>query len=67
MHWHDEQASSTMWEDLDDFRSLCPDFQLDDELDLDGGRYVMCGRTYAKHKRARDVRRAEERATAVGG
>jgi hypothetical protein len=56
-----------MWEDLDDFRSRCPDFQLDDELDLDGGRDVMCGRTYAKHKRARDVNQAEERATAVGG
>jgi hypothetical protein len=47
-----------MWEDLDDFRSRCPDFQLDDELDLDGGRDVMCGR---------DVNQAEERATAVGG
>jgi transcriptional regulator GlxA family with amidase domain len=37
VHWRGEQASSATWEDLDDFRSRFPDFQLEDELDLEGG------------------------------
>ncbi|WVZ75167.1 LOW QUALITY PROTEIN: hypothetical protein U9M48_023250, partial [Paspalum notatum var. saurae] len=63
VHWRGEQAASATWEDLDDFRTRFPDFQLEDELDLEGGRDVMCGRTYARRRRARDVRRASERAT----
>lgn len=66
VHWRDEQASLATWEDLDDFRSRFPDFQLEDELASRGGD-VMCGRTYPRRRRARDVRRAEERATAAGG
>jgi hypothetical protein len=38
VHWRDEQASLAMWEDLDDFRSRFPDFQLEDELASRGGR-----------------------------
>jgi len=41
---------------------MYPAFQLEDELDLEGGRDVMWGRTYTRRRRARDVRRAEERA-----
>jgi hypothetical protein len=37
VHWRDEQASLAMWEDLDDFRSRFPDFQLEDELASRGG------------------------------
>jgi len=48
-----------MWEDVDAFTAKYPNFQLEDELLLDGGRDVMWGRTYAR--RARDVRRAAER------
>ena len=61
IHWRGEPAASASWEDLDDFRARFPDFQLEDELDLEGGRDVMCGRAYARRRRARDVRRAEER------
>jgi hypothetical protein len=59
VHWQGEPAESASWEDLDEFRSKYPDFQLEDELGLEGGRDVMWGRTY-RHRR--DVRRATERA-----
>jgi hypothetical protein len=60
VQWQGEPAASASWEDYDDFRAHFPDFQLEDELVYDGGRDVMCGRTYAR--RARDVRRGTERA-----
>jgi hypothetical protein len=59
VQWKDEPDTSATWEDLDDFRVRYPDFQLEDELDFDGGGDVMYGRTY---KRACDTRRAAERA-----
>jgi hypothetical protein len=59
VQWKDEPDTSATWEDLDDFRTKYPDFQLEDELDFDGGGDVMYGRTY---RRARDTRRAAERA-----
>jgi len=66
VHWRGEPASSATWEDLDDFRSKYPTFQLEDELDLEGGRDVMWGHTYARRRRARDIRRAAARASAAG-
>jgi hypothetical protein len=39
-----------------------PGLQLEDELPLDGRGDVMWGRTYTRRRRARDVRRATERA-----
>jgi hypothetical protein len=62
VQWRDEPATSATWEDLDDFKDRFPDFQLEDELDFDGGGDVMYGRTYGRRRRARDVRRAAERA-----
>jgi len=62
VHWKGETAASATWEDLDTFRARYPAFQLEDELALEGGRDVMWGRTYIRRKRARDVRRAAERA-----
>ena len=53
-------ASSAMWEDIDAFIAKYPDFQLKDELLLDGGRNVMWGCTYSRRQQARDVRRMEE-------
>ena len=67
VHWRGEPASSATWEDLDDFRQQYPTFQLEDELDLEGGRDVMWGRTYTRQRRARDIRRAAERAAAASG
>jgi hypothetical protein len=59
VHWRGEPTESASWEDLDEFYSKYPDFQLENELDLEGGRDVMWGRTY---RRRRDVRRTTERA-----
>jgi hypothetical protein len=42
VHWQGEPAESASWEDLDEFRSKYPDFQLEDELDLEGGE-MSCG------------------------
>jgi hypothetical protein len=60
VEWRDEPAASATWEDFDDFRARFPAFQLEDELDFEGGGDVMCGRSYARRRRARDIRRAAE-------
>jgi hypothetical protein len=62
IHWKGESAASSTWEDVDSFRTSHPAFQLEDELRLDGGGDVMWGRTYTRRRRARDIRRAAERA-----
>jgi hypothetical protein len=61
VEWRDEPAASATWEDFDDFRAQFPAFQLEDELDFEGGGDVMCGRSYARRRRARDICRAAER------
>jgi len=61
VEWQGEPPASATWEDLDDLRARFPSFQLEDELDFEAGRDVMCGRTYARRGRARDVCRAAER------
>jgi hypothetical protein len=48
---------SATWEDAEPFRVKYPEFQLEDELLLDGGRDAMVGHTYSRHRRARGVRR----------
>jgi hypothetical protein len=62
VRWRGEPATSATWEDFDDFKARFPAFQLEDELVFDEGRDVMYGRTYVRQRRARDVRRARERA-----
>jgi hypothetical protein len=62
IHWKGQSGASATWEDLDTFRDKYPDFQLEDELDIEGGRDVMWGLTYSRRRRAHDVRRAAERA-----
>ena len=58
VHWKGEPAATATWEDLDSFHDKYPSFQLEDALDVEGGRDVMCGRAYSRRRRARDIRRA---------
>jgi len=48
VQWEDQEAAAAAWVSLDDFRRLYPDFQLEDELLLQGGRDVMTGRVYQR-------------------
>ena len=66
IQWKGETAASATWEDVDAFLTKFPTFQLEDELPLEGGRDVMYGRQYVRRHRARDVRRAAERAARAG-
>jgi hypothetical protein len=40
--------SDATWELVDDFKARFPDFQLEDELFLEGGRDVMVGNVYQR-------------------
>lgn len=62
IQWKDQSPASATWEDVDSFVAKFPAFQLEDELPLEAGRDVMWGLTYSRRRRARDVRRAAERA-----
>jgi hypothetical protein len=63
VQWKGQSASSATWEAVEPFLSKFPSFQLEDELNLEGGRDVMWGHTYTRRRRARDIRRAAERAS----
>jgi hypothetical protein len=39
------------WEQLEEFRSHYPDFQLEDELFAQAGRDVMVGKTFGRRPR----------------
>jgi hypothetical protein len=43
VQWWGEPETSVTWEDLDKFRATYPDFQLKDELDLEGGERCHVG------------------------
>jgi hypothetical protein len=62
IQWKGASAASATWEEPAAFRAKYPSFQLEDELTLGGEGDVMFGRTYTRRRRARDVRRAQERA-----
>jgi hypothetical protein len=62
IQWQGASAASATWDDTAAFRAKYPAFQLEDELILGGEGDVMFGRTYTRRRRARDVRRAKERA-----
>jgi hypothetical protein len=62
IQWKDQSPASATWEDVDTFSAKFPTFQLEDELPLEERRDVMYGHTYARRRRARDVRRAAKRA-----
>jgi hypothetical protein len=63
VQWKGQTTAFATWEDVESFSATYPTFQLEDELLFDGGRDVMVGRTYTRRRRARDVRRARERAS----
>jgi hypothetical protein len=65
IQWKGTSPASATWEDMDTFTAKYPDFQLEDALALEEGGDVMWGRTYVRRRRARDVRRATERAQAA--
>lgn len=62
VQWKGASVASATWEDRDPLVAKYLGLQLEDELPLNGGRDVMCGKTYTRRRRARDVRRAAERA-----
>ena len=62
VHWRGKPPESATWEDLHTFHEQFPLFQLEDELLREEGRDAMWGTAYARRRRARDVRRAAERA-----
>lgn len=47
VEWKDKPAAEASWMCLDEFRALYPDFQLEDEVLLEGGKDVMRGCHYA--------------------
>jgi hypothetical protein len=55
-------VASATWEDFEDFRASFLAFQLEDELTFEDGRDVMYGKSYTRRGRARDIRRAADRA-----
>ena len=63
IRWKGQSTAGATWEDVADFRDKFPQFQLEDELIVEGGRDVMYGRTY---RRRRDARRAAERVAKAG-
>jgi hypothetical protein len=69
VRWCGEPAESASWEDLDEFRIKYPDFQLEDELGLEGGE-MSCGgaRTGAAVTCTAppNAQRAQEEATTSG-
>jgi hypothetical protein len=70
VQWKGQSSASATWEDVEPFCARYPAFQLGDELPLEEGRDVMSGRysrTYTRRRRARDVRRAAERALRTAG
>jgi hypothetical protein len=44
IHWKGQSAASATWEDVADFRDKFPQFQLEDELDVEGGEMSCTGK-----------------------
>jgi len=61
VQWADQAAANAAWVSLEDFKRLYPDFQLEDELLLQGGRDVMTGKTYQRRGRNKQAPNPEER------
>ena len=48
IQWTGMAVSDATWKHVDDFKARFPDFQLEDELFLKGGRDVMVGKVYRR-------------------
>jgi len=44
VQWHGLAVDEATWEPMEDFKTLYPDVQLEDELFAEGGRDVMTGK-----------------------
>jgi hypothetical protein len=51
VHWEDMEESAATWEPVEEFKARFPDFQLADELFVEGGRDVMVGKVYRRRGR----------------
>jgi len=54
VHWKGESAASATREDADSFIERYPNFQLEDELLVEGGRDVIWGRHYSRRARVQE-------------
>ena len=64
VHWRGKPPESATWEDAESFHEQFLDFQLEDELTLEGERCHVG--PHLRQRWARDVRRAAARAEASG-
>jgi hypothetical protein len=46
------EPTDASWELVDEFKARFPDFQLEDELFVEGGRDVMIGKVYQRRGKA---------------
>jgi hypothetical protein len=53
VRWKGAPAAESAWVELEDFVQQYPDFQLEDELLLQGGRDVMYGFTFGRRQRGK--------------
>jgi hypothetical protein len=51
VRWKGAPAAETCWVKLEAFREQFPQFQLADELLVQGGRDVMCGLKFGRRKK----------------
>jgi hypothetical protein len=54
--WTGAPAAETKWVDLEEFVQHFPDYQLENELLLQGGRDVMWGLAYSRRKKNQEGR-----------
>ena len=63
IHWQGEPSASVTWEDIDSFTERYPNFQLEDELLVEGGRDVMWGQQYSRRPWTRGAAEAVPKGT----
>jgi hypothetical protein len=53
VQWRGQPAAEATWIDLEELQKLYPDFQLEDELLVEGGRDVMLGVQYTRRNQGK--------------